>query len=101
MKILGPLLSVLMAGASFGASRDIVTPGFQKHVVPLLGKLGCSSAKCHGSFQGQGGFRLSLFGFDLVIDSICGHMWLGLLGLAWFSMVWAWFSLVCAWLCLV
>ena len=68
MKILGPLLSVLMAGASFGASRDIATPGFQKHVVPLLGKLGCSSAKCHGSFQGQGGFRLSLFGFNFQQD---------------------------------
>ncbi|MEK6234048.1 MAG: hypothetical protein N2C14_04995, partial [Planctomycetales bacterium] len=39
-------------------------PDFQKHVVPLLGRLGCNSAKCHGSFQGQGGLRLSLFGFD-------------------------------------
>ena len=68
MKLLGPLLGVLMAGASFGASRDIATPDFQKHVIPLLGKLGCSSAKCHGSFQGQGGLRLSLFGFDFQQD---------------------------------
>ena len=43
-------------------------PDFQKHVVPLLGKLGCSSAKCHGSFQGAGDFRLSLFGFDFQKD---------------------------------
>lgn len=43
-------------------------PDFQKHVVPLLGRLGCNSAKCHGSFQGQGGFRLSLFGFDFSRD---------------------------------
>ena len=84
MKLFWLLLSVLMAGVSFGASKDIVAPvasrfaqanldksaapDFQKHVVPLLGKLGCSSAKCHGSFQGQGGFRLSLFGFDFQQD---------------------------------
>ena len=43
-------------------------PDFQKHIVPLLGKLGCSSAKCHGSFQGAGDFRLSLFGFDFQKD---------------------------------
>ncbi|MEC9093156.1 MAG: DUF1549 domain-containing protein, partial [Planctomycetota bacterium] len=43
-------------------------PDFQRHVVPVLGRLGCNSAKCHGSFQGQGGFRLSLFGFDFRSD---------------------------------
>ena len=47
-------------------SRDV--PDFQRHVVPLLGRLGCNSAKCHGSFQGQGDFRLSLFGFDFQSD---------------------------------
>ena len=51
------------------AQRDTqVVPDFQRHVVPLLGRLGCNSAKCHGSFQGQGGFRLSLFGFDFQSD---------------------------------
>jgi hypothetical protein len=45
-----------------------VVPDFQKHVVPLLGRLGCNSASCHGSFQGQGGFQLSLFGFDFRAD---------------------------------
>lgn len=44
------------------------TPDFQKHIVPMLGKLGCSSAKCHGSFQGQGDLRLSLFGFNFLSD---------------------------------
>ncbi|MDE0737097.1 MAG: hypothetical protein OSB47_14845, partial [Pirellulaceae bacterium] len=43
-------------------------PDFQKHVVPLLGRLGCNAANCHGSFQGQGGFQLSLFGFDFRAD---------------------------------
>ncbi len=51
------------------AERDTQgVPDFQRHVVPLLGKLGCNSAKCHGSFQGQGEFRLSLFGFDFQSD---------------------------------
>lgn len=44
------------------------TPDFQKHVVPLLGRLGCNGRSCHGSFQGQGGFRLSLFGYDFQMD---------------------------------
>jgi hypothetical protein len=43
-------------------------PDFQKHVVPLLGKLGCNGRACHGSFQGRGGFRLSLFGYDFQMD---------------------------------
>ena len=44
------------------------TPSFQKHVVPLMGRLGCNGRACHGSFQGQGGFRLSLFGYDFKAD---------------------------------
>ena len=43
-------------------------PDFQKHVVPLMGKLGCNGRACHGSFQGRGGFRLSLFGYDFGLD---------------------------------
>lgn len=43
---------------------------FQKHVVPLLGKLGCNGRACHGSFQGRGGFQLSLFGYDFSADHL-------------------------------
>ena len=43
-------------------------PNFQKHVVPLLSRLGCNGRACHGSFQGRGDFRLSLFGYDFVAD---------------------------------
>jgi hypothetical protein len=43
-------------------------PGFTRHIQPLLGKLGCSNRACHGSFQGKGGFRLSLFGSDPQLD---------------------------------
>ena len=43
-------------------------PHFQKHVAPLLGRLGCNGRACHGSFQGRGGFQLSLFGYDFKTD---------------------------------
>lgn len=51
------------------ANSDVEeTPNFQKHVVPLFGRLGCNGRACHGSFQGRGGFRLSLFGYDFKAD---------------------------------
>src|SRR4026208_836463 len=43
-------------------------PSLQRHVLPLMGRLGCNGRACHGSFQGQGGFRLSLFGYDFKAD---------------------------------
>ncbi len=43
-------------------------PDFQRHVVPLFGRLGCNGRACHGSFQGKGGFQLSLFGYDFKSD---------------------------------
>jgi hypothetical protein len=43
-------------------------PDFQRHISPLLGRLGCNGRACHGSFQGQGGFLLSLFGYDFGAD---------------------------------
>jgi hypothetical protein len=37
---------------------------FERHVMGLFGRMGCASGSCHGSFQGRGGLRLSLFGYD-------------------------------------
>src|SRR5262245_66686543 len=37
---------------------------FERHVMGLLGRAGCNMGSCHGSFQGKGGFRLSLFGYE-------------------------------------
>src|SRR5712664_109632 len=51
----------------FGADTQDI-PSFQRHVLPLMGRLGCNGRACHGSFQGQGGFRLSLFGYDFKTD---------------------------------
>ena len=51
------------------AAEDVTeVPDFQRHVLPLMGRLGCNGRACHGSFQGQGGFRLSLFGYDFKSD---------------------------------
>jgi hypothetical protein len=48
-----------------------VTPkrvDFERHVMGLLGRAGCNAGSCHGSFQGRGGFRLSLFGHEPADD---------------------------------
>src|SRR5262245_1011309 len=41
---------------------------FTRDVIPALTKSGCNAGACHGSFQGRGGFRLSLLGFDPAVD---------------------------------
>jgi hypothetical protein len=75
-------LVLLALGAAPAAAADIAppaserfaknagdeVPSFQKHVIPLMGRLGCNGRACHGSFQGQGGLRLSLFGYDFKSD---------------------------------
>jgi hypothetical protein len=60
--VLGP------ATERFGTADTAEIPNFRRHMVPLLDKVGCNSRACHGSFQGQGGFRLSLFGYDFKMD---------------------------------
>src|SRR5260370_12242284 len=42
---------------------EIKEVNFERHVASLLGKMGCNSGACHGSFQGKGGLYLSLFGY--------------------------------------
>jgi hypothetical protein len=41
---------------------------FRRHVIPLFSRAGCSGRECHGAFSGQGGFSLSLFGYDFDKD---------------------------------
>jgi hypothetical protein len=58
--------NVLDAVAQITEGRNV--PDFQRHVIPLLGRLGCNGRTCHGSFQGKGGFSLSMFGYDFDAD---------------------------------
>lgn len=52
----------------FSPEEVTETPDFQKHVIPLMSRMGCNGRACHGSFQGRGGFMLSLFGYDFKAD---------------------------------
>lgn len=56
------------ASQRFAAAEGEEVPSFRRHLLPLMGRLGCNGRACHGSFQGRGGFRLSLFGYDFKAD---------------------------------
>jgi hypothetical protein len=63
------LVGCLWAGPAPGqvtlpGGRRLDQVDFERHVMGVLGRAGCNAASCHGSFQGKGGFRLSLFGHE-------------------------------------
>ena len=62
------VLIVVLGSHARGAATEPVD--FERHVVGLLGKSGCSAGACHGSFQGKGGLRLSLFGSEPARDHL-------------------------------
>ena len=76
------VICVLLARTNQGSADDVLpplpgryaaanvkeSPDFRRHVLPVMSRMGCNAAACHGSFQGQGGFRLSLFGYDFKTD---------------------------------
>jgi Protein of unknown function (DUF1549)/Protein of unknown function (DUF1553) len=41
---------------------------FTNQIVPIFTKLGCNAGGCHGKSGGQNGFRLSLLGFEPMLD---------------------------------
>ncbi len=45
-------------------------PSFRNQVQPILAKFGCSTGACHGAAAGQGGFKLSLLGYDHIGDHL-------------------------------
>lgn len=51
----------LAMAASLGAAD---APSFRNEIQPMLVRYGCSVGACHGSAGGQGGFKLSLRGYD-------------------------------------
>ncbi len=74
-------LGCLLVGCTFltwvgRADAAVTLPGgvkvknvdFERHVMGLFGRMGCNAGSCHGSFQGKGGLRLSLFGYDPSMD---------------------------------
>jgi hypothetical protein len=63
-----PAAKLPTAGERFGNLQNADAPSYRRHVVPLLSRTGCSGRECHGAFAGQGGFQLSLFGYDFDTD---------------------------------
>jgi hypothetical protein len=43
-------------------------PNFARDVMPLMSRMGCNAGTCHGSKDGQNGFKLSLRGYDVAYD---------------------------------
>ena len=41
---------------------------FEQEIIPILTKATCNSGGCHGKAEGQGGLKLSVFGFDPAAD---------------------------------
>jgi hypothetical protein len=61
-------LSSVRAEVALPSGERIEKVDFERHVMGVFGRMGCNSGSCHGSFQGKGGFRLSLFGYDPAKD---------------------------------
>ena len=56
------ILLLCAAGLVLPASAE--APSFRNTIQPILTRYGCAMGACHGAAAGQGGFRLSLRGFD-------------------------------------
>src|SRR5262245_65473393 len=64
--------TLILLAASSARAADVKLPDgtvvkkvdFERHLMGVFGRMGCNSGSCHGSFQGKGGFRLSLFSYD-------------------------------------
>ena len=61
-------LKLPSASERFGNLDKADEASFRRHVIPLFSRAGCSGRECHGAFAGQGGFQLSLFGYDFAKD---------------------------------
>jgi hypothetical protein len=57
---------MLLAGLCFLSSAATFASdfSFRTDILPILSKAGCNSGACHGAATGQGGFHLSLLGYD-------------------------------------
>ena len=63
------VVCAFLTGALTALGADVTPPkpaswSFRNDVQPVLAKAGCSSGACHGAAAGQGGFKLSLRGYD-------------------------------------
>jgi hypothetical protein len=57
-------VSPTAAAVAVPGGTTIEQVDFERHLMGLFGRMGCNAGSCHGSFQGKGGLRLSLFGYE-------------------------------------
>jgi hypothetical protein len=63
-----PLCDVAPLQADDVVAATAPSVDFENDVQPILTRYGCNSGPCHGKARGQGGFQLSLLGFDAQQD---------------------------------
>src|SRR6266446_5983168 len=51
-------------GVAIVQPRRSLDIDFVHDVAPIFSRMGCNNTTCHGSLNGQKGFKLSLFGYD-------------------------------------
>ncbi len=61
---------ILACSLALAHAASAAVPSFRNEVQPLLAKYGCSTGACHGAAAGQGGFKLSLLGYDGLGDHL-------------------------------
>lgn len=59
---------LLMAARGTDCAEPVPSVDFENDIQPILTRFGCTSGPCHGKARGQGGFQLSLLGFDADFD---------------------------------
>ena len=59
IQISAVLTTLFLSAVTFSSEFN-----FRTDILPVLSKAGCNSGACHGAATGQGGFRLSLLGYD-------------------------------------
>jgi len=57
-------LCVMLTPLLRADDAEIAVVDFENDLQPIFTRLGCNSGPCHGKARGQGGFQLSMLGFD-------------------------------------
>ena len=56
--------AVATTPVTVSGTAQAAAASFRNHIQPILARTGCSLGACHGAAAGQGGFKLSLRGYD-------------------------------------
>ncbi len=59
--VLGRTASLLVVVREAAGEKSL---NFASDIAPILSRYGCNASGCHGALNGQGEFKLSLFGYD-------------------------------------